>query len=491
MIKNECEMRKFYKPLQINALCGILVFFGVAFTSKTYAVEESWFTEKIRFSVDVKYQHIHEDNADLGTRFEDSSTRFSADIRPKIFFQPTETITSYAEGRVVFTEGSSSLDDPGLSPESFAELRQFWVKFDDLFHLRSLALQVGRQRIREDRNIWWNRDFDAIRVRYDSTLFRGFIGIGQNLAEYRTGSGDFSEEDIDRLRIFGEGQWQLRPNQAISVRFLYENDHSETGTIGQLVDADDRDDEDLDLFWIGGRFIGDLKPNIQHVKNIYYRLELIAAFGDETLLTTSRGPSDDFRVIATVRNRDVWAWAVDAAINVALDIPLNPVLTFGYTFASGDDDPMDGTDNTFRQTGLHGSSSRIHEDFSAGTMRNYGEVLRPELSNIHIITAAVNIPVLTYSEFNLIYHYYHLDNESAGLRDTGISARLNGVDKGLGHGLDLVSIIHIGTELNLSQPLLRRMFIKISLGGFIAGEAYGVGEGEFSFRTVTELKFRF
>lgn len=480
-------MRKFYETFLALVLCSIFVFGVTGFPSKTYAAE------KVRFNADAKIQHIYEDHADLGTRSEDPTSDTTGDLRLKVTVQPTQSIKAFVEGRYLQAAGlSNSEDETGgtSATESFFELRQAWIRVNDLFYVPSLALQVGRQRIKEKRTIWWNRDFDAARVTYDSTLFRGFVGVGQNLTEYRTSNGDFEEEDKDRLRFFGEASWQLRPYEAVALRFLYENDHSGAESIGQLVKANDRDDEDAELLWIGGRLSGDWQRRVKRIENIHYRFDIMTVFGEETILTTSKGPSLAFRTVSSVRDRDVLGWALDAAFDVVLDIPANPVLTFGYAYASGDDNSADGTDNAFRQTGLQGNTSRFHED-SEGTMRNYGEVLRPELSNIHILTAAINVPVLDASDFSLIYHYYRLDEKGTGLGSTSISASLNGVDHDLGHGLDIVSYIHIGEEMNLSQRFLKKTSLKISLGAFMAGEAYGVADGEISYRSLSELRFRF
>ena len=44
--------------------------------------------------------------------------------------------------------------------------------------------------------------------------------------------------------------------------------------------------------------------------------------------------------------------ALDAGLTLVAPVRLQPSLTLGYAFGSGDDDPFDGVNRTFRQSGL-------------------------------------------------------------------------------------------------------------------------------------------
>ena len=80
-----------------------------------------------------------------------------------------------------------------------------------------------------------------------------------------------------------------------------------------------------------------------------------------------------------------------------------PALTLGFAFGSGDRNPDDGTDGTFRQTGLQDNEW----DFGGATdFKYYGEVLDPELSNLAILTAGVGIRPSDKFSLDLVYHYY-------------------------------------------------------------------------------------
>src|SRR5205823_14938621 len=86
------------------------------------------------------------------------------------------------------------------------------------------------------------------------------------------------------------------------------------------------------------------------------------------------------------RDDDVGGFAVGA--RTALDSPRRwrPAFTLGDAFGSGDSNARHGEDTAFRQTGLHRNNDRF---LGVDRFHYYGELARPELSNLHIVTASV------------------------------------------------------------------------------------------------------
>lgn len=456
---------------------------------KRYVTLQSFQIEtrkKYKVITDFKTQFTGEENLDLGTANNDLETAFVLNGKIGAYLYPTDDITTYFEARGLYSDGvatSDSDDDEDTTNLNFVEMRQAWVEFDQLWNIPILSLKAGRQRFYEPRGLWWNRDLDAARLSLNSTLTNSFIAIGENLSKYRIGDdNDLEREEEKRLRILGELSHQPVKNHEIGLRFLYEEDHSGTKNIGQTVPDNDRDTEDNNLLWAGARASG-------KTDNITYRADIMAVRGEETITTTTPGPGADLRTVSTITDRDVFGWGFDGSINIELDTPLEPTLTVGYAYGSGDDG--NGDNNAFRQTGLEGNTSISPAGRASSALRNYGEVLRPELSNLHIVNTGINIPVFQASDINLNYFNYWLDENATTLRSSGISARLNNSDKHVGQALDLAVNINIGKELDIQNTIFKNTAFRIRLGGFKAGEAYGSGEDEYAYRGSTELRVKF
>ncbi|MCF8495060.1 MAG: alginate export family protein [Alphaproteobacteria bacterium] len=450
------------------------------------------FDPDFKLNGQITAQYNGFENSDLGTLNRDFQSSGSLQPRLRLSADLTDTLSAYVDAGALLIQGDSGAEDETgeVFNESFSELRNFWIKKKELFRVLPLSLQIGRQRIREDRALWWNRDLDAARLNYDTTLFHGFVGLGENLSSYRTGQGsDFRQDDKNRLRALGEGSWQWARNHHFDLRALYEHDHSGIENPGTRIRADDRDEEDGNFFWLGARAHGIIAKADSLAQAIHYRADLIGVGGKEDTLTTISGLGSDFRAVTGAVERDVSGWAVDAEMDVEIKSPRKPLLTLGYAYGSGDDDTADNKDHAFRQTGLHGNSSRL--GLSSGSVRNYGEVLRPELSNLHILTAGAGVALTDYTNLSLFYHYYHLDKPATSLRQGSISAALNGRDKSLGHAADLILNTNVTSLLTRKPEKPEDVRLKISLGGFSAGEAYGPAKDETALRAFSELQVRF
>ena len=443
-----------------------------------------------RFITDLKIQMVGEENLDLATRNTESETAFVLNGKLGAYFYPTENITTYLELRGLYSEGQASSNDPDeddVRDLSFIEVRQAWIELEQILGQHGLALKTGRQRLYEPRGLWWNRDLDALKISKNSTLTNGFFGFGQNLGRYRFGNeNDLDKDEEDRLRFFGELTHEYAKNQFVELRGMYEYDHSDTEDIGDFIKDDDRDEEDHKLLWAGFRLKG--KTSAGFLSRIGYRADMIGVAGSEETINSAPAGGNN-RVVTAKNDRDVLGWAFDGSFDFQFDTAFKPIFTIGYAYGSGDDGT--GTNNAFRQTGLEGNTSMFPEERVSSALRNYGEVLRPELSNIHIMTLGLSLPVLTASDMNLNYYSYWLDDVASGLRSSGISSRLNGNDTHLGQGLDWMLNWNIGKELETQSPLFKNTALRIRLGGFRAGDAYGVAEGEYAFRGMTELRFRF
>lgn len=439
---------------------------------------------------DVKGQYLYED---LDLNDDRTSSSGSLEARARFSYTPYDRLHLLSEIRGVTTAGHSFADQETgdtSSTNGFLELREAWAKIDDV-GLPGLAAQIGRQRIREPYAFWWNDNIDAARAIYESTAFRGFLGVGENLASYRTSDDDFKQDDKDLRLILAEASWLLPEAQRFELRALYQDDHSGAKAPGARESADDRDDRDADLFWFGARLIrGRAKLNASDSEKFFgYRADLVGVAGDEDLTATSAGAAGS-RIIGATRNQDVLGWAFDGAVDFAFHREfLKPVVTLGYAYGSGDDNAADGTDHAFRQTDLRGNSSLV-----AGSSRpfhQYGEALQPELSNLHIFTLGGTLIPNPSSDISLIYHYYRRDDGAGPLRSTRLGTAPSTSDRDIGHGLDLSYNIDLGKAFGANMPYLKNVSFRSAAGAFRAGQAYGANDGEYAFRGLAEIQARF
>ena len=111
--------------------------------------------------------------------------------------------------------------------------------------------------------------------------------------------------------------------------------------------------------------------------------------------------------------------------------------------------------------------------------------MQPELSNLHILTAALGFRLFenTWDEssIDLIYHAYWQVESAPFLRDVAIDADPEGKRRTIGQEWDLVlSIQHFNPfEMNLIGSIFR------------AGSAYGSLSGETAYKVTLEVNLSF
>lgn len=441
-------------------------------------------TPSLNIDTEVKLQVSDTDNFDLGTAGSDNILTGGLATRVMLTKNISENALIFWDGRAVFRpdRGTFQSSDTGTSVANgtFFEWRQSYLQFNNIGSPQA-NLKIGRQKVREDYGLWWNQNFDAARLTYDTTAFKGFLAAGQDLFSYRTGAGDFTENDKEIARVLAEGSWQYYYDHFFEARAAYENDHSGIA-VGDVEDPNNPDDREGDLFWAGLRAAGKTAALAEGANKPSYRIDLMAVRGNEDVATIAGG------VVAAVTDTDVRGWALDAATDIPLP-NVSPVIHLGYAFGSGDGNGADTTDHAFRQTGLDGNFSRFGA-LSENT-DNYGTVLRPDLSNIHVLSAGMTMPVMTASNVGVIYRYYRLDEAAAGLAASGVFNTLNGTDRELGQGVDLLFNVDVLKERQMSGAQLQAVDFRSSLGFFRSGDAYGAADGETAVRGLVELKVGF
>jgi alginate production protein len=300
-----------------------------------------------------------------------------------------------------------------------------------------LSLQVGRQRFEDERQWLYDEELDAARLRFR----RGPLTMELSLSQEAIIPKDLLRSvRVDRINNYVlYASYQLLEDLTLDGYAIVRDDQSAPERRRPV-------------------FLG-LRSRGEAVEDLDYWLEIAYVGGREG-------------------SRRIQGWGVDLGATYEWQVRLKPALTLGFAFGSGDRNPDDRTDRSFRQTGLQDNEG----DFGGATdFKYYGEVLDPELSNLAIFTAGIGIRPSDKISVDLVYHYYLQPRAAATLRDAGIEAEPSGKSRHLGSGIDLI--------LGL-QEIYDRLELKAVLGYFAPGSAFPDRQGG-AWVVRTEVQFRF
>ena len=310
---------------------------------------------------------------------QDDLFRFDQEFQLRWSYRYNDWISFLLEGKVT---GEHELYTGGGARRSEVEPErgEMWVRLENLFG-RDLSLKLGRQSFEEPRRWWWDDDLDAAGVRYRRDSWQFELGLGQELPR-KSLLEDFEPENKGVTRVLARANWLYFKDHAVDLFSLYHRDQSPTQSIGALVQEDREDPSDARLWWGGLRASG--KEPVMADSELSYWADVALVLGKEKLLDFDDVAANKKLVVSRQKQR-VRGWAIDVGARWDTRLPGEPLFTIGYAIGSGDKNPEKGPDRAFRQTGLQSND----EEF-----RTYGELLRPELSNLSIPVVAVQFPIL-------------------------------------------------------------------------------------------------
>ena len=413
----------------------------------------------------------YQDNFNLDEADDDDRLRLDQELQLEFTYPVNERLILFLEGKVLRRDDIYRDDD---REESNTELQrgQSWVYLAPEA-AGPFALQAGRQNINEPREWWWDEDLDAVRLHFRHRRVDFELSIGEEAGTLTLGE-DLDPEQKDVRRLLGRAGWTWLERQRLELYLLYQDDRSDLPIEGTVVPKTDRDESDADLIWVGLRATGRWK--LDNGGRIYYWLDSAMVRGDE-LLVDYDSISDTESIVDDIDELQVRGWGLDAGATWS---PPDTRLSFTLAFAhgSGDDDRRDDTDHAFRQTGLQNNDGKFR---GVNRFRYYGEVLRPELSNLRLLTLSAGWRFWNRSSVELLYHRYWQDKPAPFLRDTSLNSDPAGDDDALGDELDLVVGIEEWTHWDLE-------FIAAM---FRAGRAFGEAEDEVAWGLFGKVKFYF
>lgn len=430
-----------------------------------------WFDRPLTIGGKYEVSPEHRDNYNLDGDDDRNLTRVSQEFRLEMLYAYSPSLIMFFEPQLIHQwDRRSDRED-----ESEFDLRrgQSWIYWS-FWQDAGLALQVGRQNLQERRSWWWDADLDAARLHFSSATVLAELGIAKEVFPVSL-DDDILPEQEDVTRGFARWDWQWARRQHLEFFWLSERDRSGSPDEGVPVIQDFVDVRDADLDWLGARAIGRWKT--KPVGTLFYWTDVAHVSGSETLTDYSETVDGLFSPGAASQI-DVRGWAIDAGLT--LRPRKNRQLNFTASFAMGSgDDGADSTlDRSFRQTGLNSNKDNYR---GVTRFRYYGELLRPELSNLQVMTFAFGHRFLSASSLDLVYRNYRQVYANTTLRSARIRAPLNGVDKDVGDEIDLV----IGVEE------WRNWELSIVGSVFLPGDAYGPNAEERAYRADLRVRYIF
>ncbi len=161
------------------------------------------------------------------------------------------------------------------------------------------------------------------------------------------------------------------------------------------------------------------------------------------------------------RNQEAYALDVGATF-AAVNLPIRPSFTLGYALGSGDKSSGDSVSQEFRQTGYEDNSGRFG---GFANFQYYGEAFNPELANIQILTVGAGLRPHRLVSVDGIFHTYRQNRLDNDVQSDLITPPVvpNGLSKDLGWEINLV----VGV-----QKIMQRFNVAYSFSLFNPGEAF-------------------
>lgn len=391
-----------------------------------------------------------------------NTREFNQELQFQLYYRANEQFSAFGEAKLK-AEQLSAVDDMPRRSERQAERGELWFSWEHLFNTAA-GFKIGRQNFIEPRRWWWDSDLDAIRFDYAHDSWQVNVAVAETLARLTTQEKviDPNEEHVQRW--LGNADIKLSQALQLSAFYLRQRDHSTQPELNTLIATTRSDESDASLTWLGLRVAGE-------IGRVTYWLDSATLGGEETVYDYVNEPAGMSRIV-TRRTQRVRGHAVDMGIHWAPLAKDWPILALSHARGSGDKNPSDDIDHSFRQTGLQDPDQEF---------RYYGELLRPELSNLSITTALVGFNLPGATRLTLGYHWFRQVYPNPFLRTARIETSPTG------------EAPDIGRELSLLVDIRKWENLKIVLAAatFKAGSAYGPATGERATSFFAQFAYEF
>lgn len=426
----------------------------------------SFFGRRFLLAAELQFCSEYMKDYELESRAADGLSEIEPALNVAFFYELGEKTFIYLENEVQH-KTHRYIEAGGTSDQWVFERIESWILFRNIAG-SGVSLQMGRQSYEDERQWWWDEQLDSIRVHFDRSRFHTEIAVAREVAAASTEVEDRDPENQHIFRILSQTVWGGSEALHYALFALYQDDRSRRRRESDpYITVDDT--SDADLFWYGVRAAGELET--ENLGNFSWWVDMAGVSGDETLYEFEADDEDAGDEIEII-TRDVSGRGGDTGIVWETGALGDMMLTFGYAWGSGDRNPEDGKNRSFRQSG-----------FNEGDMRfqYYGELLNPDLSNLHILTVAVGFPVNTAGFFDVIYHRYRQDHPADFLWESDLEIDPEGRRSFIGEEWDVAFTFEGASHVEIES----------SAALFKAGDAFGNLSGETAYRLKFEVNYLF
>jgi len=388
---------------------------------------ETALTDTLSFGGQLEAKWERRDNYDLDDEVRADRLETSQSLRGELTWEPNEeffALFGFRESRDVSRreDEPTERDSRGVVTELYGYWRDpLGAGFD---------VQAGRQDFDEPREWLYDENLDALRL-----LWQG-QGVRLELSESTVlTDGSPKEREYDnQIAYLSNGDW----NRHLAAYVIRRTDHEGP-----------EEDEPLHL---GLRALGEWLPD----QDVWLEASWLRGHGDDGL--------------------DRRGFGLDAGTTWSPSAIEPFYLIGGWARGSGDSDPDDDVDETFRQTGMQDNNGKFG---GVTSFRYYGEILDPELANLQVSTLGLGVRPDQDVSIDLVWHAFEQPEPAATLVDSSLKEQPDGAHDGLGHELDLV----VGWRRG------RQWDVELVLGTFDPGPAFP--DGDRAFLTSMQVRFRF
>lgn len=401
----------------------------VAFASSSasaYSDDEDLLPGTLRLADDLylggllEYKGERERGFDLDDSVDRDRTKQRFALRAQLTWTPSRDFRAVFSPRYEFDD--RRVDGGGAdSSNAQPHVNELYGEWDDVGR-SGFDFYFGRQLFDDGREWIYKRNLDALRV------VRNWDGGALELSWSRVldDGSDRDKHTQNWMAYLSNGD----PDRQLALYVVDRRDERAT-----------RNDPIL----FGARAVGEFLPDLHS----WTEVGLVRGYGEDTNFY-----GYGFDVGATWKP-DPWR------------------LTLGYAFGSGDKSSTSTRDESFQQSGLQNDNDKVG---GASSMRYYGEIVDPELSNLSILTAGLGFQIVRRTTIELVWHRYQQVEPATFLRDSSLDMHPDGASTDLGTELDLL----------LSSKSLDGWEFKLLGGWFDPGRAFPGGDpawlGAFTLR---------
>jgi alginate production protein len=372
---------------------------------------------------------------DLSSTFGKANSTLTPILAPAFAYEPNQYLQLYVNPVLAIPIAVEEIEDQSQTTELNMNLAYLTVKNV----LPGARMQVGRQRFIDSRRWLFNENMDAIRLGYQYENWSLEMSVSQlNLVQRNLLRREAEEDEEGFVNYYAYADYKFGKKNHIGLFALYQ-DQQRIGTAQPITVG----------LQSGGRLFGSLK----------YWLQTAAVRGSDG-------------------GQRIRGEAIDIGMTQAFDGSLEPSITIGYAYGTGDSNPNDNIDARFRQTGFQGNSDKLN---GVARFKYYGEVLDPRLTNLMVFTGGVGVKPFSKTSFDLVYHYYLQDHVSTRIRGSDLDTDPTGLSKHIGSEVDLV----MGYQ---GIPHLQTKFV---LGYFFPGKAFNESWHDGAFLASFLLRYNF